>query len=461
MSIRLVMVCCLASAAVPGQQFADALASLPPATSPPAAPPPPLLAIADTTANAFSYPSPLLDAAGRRAFAVGNAIFRSNWVEAPASTAGLDGLGPLFNARSCSSCHLRDGRSEPPRPDDRERHGLLLRIGVRRDGLPDAPHPHYGEQIQDRALPGGVAEATFVIQWQRHAGQFADGEAFELLSPRYELGALADGPLGDDAVLGGRTAPHLIGLGLLEAIPAMALLAHADPDDRDGDGISGRVHILADGAVGRFGWKATAPTVLAQTAAAFVHDMGITSPLQPRDPRTAAQRERLVFAEGGEPEIDAHKLARVAFYARTIAPPAPRTGDAGEVSRGAALFTAFGCAKCHTPAWTTGADATEPEFANRVFTPYTDLLLHDLGPGLADDKQDGDASPAEWRTAPLWGIGLFGVVSGHERLLHDGRARGVAEAILWHGGEGQAAREAFRCAAAADRATLVRFVHSL
>jgi CxxC motif-containing protein (DUF1111 family) len=418
--------------------------------------------IQDATRNAFSYPSPLLSARDRRAFSVGNAIFRSNWVTAPSSAAGLDGLGPLFNARSCSSCHLRDGRSRPPEPNEHDRHGLLVRIGVRTPGGSDRPHPAYGDQIQDEATPGLQPEARVGLAWLASKGAYGDGEPFELIAPRYELFDLMHGPLGDDVVLGGRVAPQMIGLGLLESIAEESLLATADPEDRNGDGISGRVHRVGAGRViGRFGWKATQPTVAAQIAAAFVHDMGITSSAHPREPLSSAQRDSILFTSGGEPEITDHKLGRVAFYSRTIAVPARRNVGAPSVLAGEQRFLEYGCASCHVPTWTTAAVAFHPAFAERTFHPYTDLLLHDLGLQLADGKRDGDSHPSEWRTAPLWGIGLIGVVNQHERLLHDGRARGLAEAILWHGGEAKAARERFRTASATQRSELLAFLRSL
>ena len=419
--------------------------------------------VADRSRDAFGFPSPLLDPSERRAFAVGNALFRANWIQAPASATGLDGLGPLFNARSCSSCHARDGRSEPPRDATDERHGLLVRIGVRQANGPDADHPCYGGQIQDAAIAGLQPELRVAVQWRPEPGRYADGEPFELLRPHYTLHEPSDGPLGDGVVLGGRTAPQLPGLGLLEAIPVAAL---ADGDDHDGDGISGRMHVLghdADGApiVGRFGWKATQPTVHAQTAAAFVHDMGITSPEHPHEPLGEQQRTRCDAPNGGEPEIDAQKLARVVFYSRTLAVPAQRDAEAADVQAGRTHFVAFGCAACHRPSLTTGDTAFHPGFVGQTIHPFTDLLLHDLGPELADEKHDGDALPSEWRTAPLWGIGLLPTVNDHERLLHDGRARGVAEAILWHGGEALGSRERFRRAPARERAQLLAFVRSL
>ncbi|MGE0144841.1 MAG: di-heme oxidoredictase family protein [Planctomycetota bacterium] len=419
--------------------------------------------ISDVSSNAFGFPSPRLSAAERRAFAVGNAIFRTNWIAAPASANGVDGLGPLFNARSCSACHLRDGRSRPPEADERDRSGLLLRIGIPVEGGGDRGHPIYGGQIQDVAIPGVEPEIHYTIAWEPTIGRYADGTEFELVEPRYELRAPAYGPLGDDFVLGARVAPHLVGLGLLEAIPADAIASAADPADRDGDGIRGRVHRLpgSSGAIGRFGWKATQGSVHGQTAAAFVHDMGITSPEHPREPLSAVESEAIARESEAGPDIDAHKLARVVFYARSIAVPAQRDAAAADVIAGSKHFEAFGCAICHRPTWTTGADENLAPFDRQTIHPYTDLLLHDLGPDLADGKHDGDAKPSEWRTPPLWGIGLIPVVNGHERLLHDGRARGFAEAVLWHGGEAEASRERFRNASASEREQLIAFLRSL
>lgn len=428
----------------------------------------------DATQNAFGFALPSLTSTDRRAFVVGNSFFKQNWVQAPASTADRDGLGPLFNARSCSACHLRDGRSAPPGAADIDRHGLLLRIGVRAEaGGSDLPHPRYGTQIQDVATSGVRAEARVVLATTPVAGAYGDGTPFELAAPRYELHDLGYGPIGD-ATIGPRVAPHLIGLGLLEAIADDDLLAVADADDRDGDGISGRVHRLAGpgsaspagdatGRIGRFGWKATQATVRAQVAAAFANDMGITSPEIRDEPLAEEQRTALAGAADTEVEIDAPTLARVVFYTQALAVPAARQphGDEAAVVAGRASFALFGCAACHVPVWTTSPAAAHPSFRSRTIAPFTDLLLHDLGPGLADGKHDGDAAPAEWRTAPLWGLGLVPTVNGHSRYLHDGRARGLAEAILWHGGEAEAAKERFRTAAAAERAALLAFLQTL
>jgi len=421
--------------------------------------------IDDAGSNAFGYPAPLLSATERRAFAVGNSFFKQNWVTAPASTKGRDGLGPLFNARSCSACHGKDGRSRPPEADERERHGLLMRIGVAAAAGADLAHPAYGAQIQDEAILGVLPEARVEIAVESRPDTFADGTPFELQAPTYTLRDLAYGPLGDGVALSPRTAPQLVGLGLLEAIPAAAIEALADPDDRDGDGISGRVHRVAgaDGAprLGRFGWKAAQPDVRTQTAAAFVNDMGITSPLQPREVLTGIERERIAAADEREPDIADRAFERVVFYARTLAVPAQRDAAQPQVVAGRRSFAAFGCAACHVPEFVTGDVDFHAAFGGQTIRPFTDLLLHDLGPGLADGKRDGDAGRAEWRTAPLWGIGLIPVVNGHSRYLHDGRARDLTEAVLWHGGEAAAAKERFRRAPRAERDALLAFLRSL
>lgn len=418
------------------------------------------ITVSDATANAFGLPAPGLDRQERRNFAVGNSLFKQNWITAPASPAARDGLGPLFHGRSCSACHFRDGRSRPPEGDEPERSGLLLRLGVAQPGGPDLPHPVYGGQLQDRAILGVRPEAQVAITHTPVSGTYGDGEPFELLRPTYTMSHWGYGEPGPDLVHGARVAPHLVGLGLLEAIPDSALLAHADPADRDRDGISGRAHRI-DGKIGRFGWKATKPDVPSQTAAALANDMGITSPLVPDEVLTPTQRGLIEFVSGGAPEIEAANFDLLVFYTRTLAVPAQRDADDPQVAAGAQSFAAFGCASCHVPEWRTADNAWHPLFAGQTIRPYTDLLLHDLGPGLADGKHDGDASPAEWRTPPLWGIGLIPTVNGHSRYLHDGRARNLAEAILWHGGEAAASRERFRMAPRGQRDQLLAFLSSL
>ncbi|MEJ7798802.1 MAG: di-heme oxidoredictase family protein [Solirubrobacteraceae bacterium] len=285
-----------------------------------------------------------------------------------------------------------------------------------------------------------------------------------------------------------RVAPAVFGVGLLEAVPETTILQHADARDSDRDGISGRPNrvpdpsseatVLSEGdaasrrptrvpdprsqatALGRFGWKANVPTVEQQNAGAFNGDIGITSPIFvdencPRGQQTC-QRAR----SGGRPEIDARKLERVTFYTRTLAVPARRDIGAQDTAAGERRFAQLGCAACHLPELKTG-DSDVAGLRDEVIRPYSDLLLHDMGPGLADGRPDGLASGAEWRTAPLWGIGLVRTVNRHTRFLHDGRARNLTEAILWHGGEARGSMERFRRLPTRERRELIAFLESL
>ena len=420
-----------------------------------------------TTRNSFGLPARNLSREQRRTFAVGNSFFRQNWVTAPASTGARDGLGPTFNALSCSSCHHLDGRGKPPDDADDGQRGLLFRLslpGVDAQGGP-LPEPVYGGQLQDRAIVGVPVEGEFTIIYQQVAGAFPDGETYSLRQPTYQFHGLAFGPMRADTLSSPRVAPAIVGMGLLEAIPEADILAAADPDDADGDGVSGRANMVWDARrgvliLGRFGWKANQPSVEQQTAGAFLGDLGITSPLFPGENCPSAQTDCVAAPHGGEPEIPADRLAKVVLYTQTLAVPAMRDPDDPQVKRGARLFAGSGCAVCHTPEHTTGGHQVEAVI-NQTIYPYTDLLLHDMGPGLADGRPDFDAGGQEWRTPPLWGIGLVETVNGHTMFLHDGRARNLTEAILWHGGEGAGARDAFKALTKEEREALIRFLESL
>ena len=420
-----------------------------------------------TTRNAFGLSARNLDTLERRTFAVGNSFFRQNWVTAPASTEARDGLGPTFNALSCSSCHLLDGRGKPPDgPDDGER-GLLLRLSIPGAGPHGGPLPEpvYGGQLQDRAIVGVPIEGEFIIVYQEMPGVFADGEPYSLRRPTYQFRELAFGAMSPETLVSPRVAPAIVGMGLLEAIPEADLLSAADPDDADGDGVSGRINMVWDErkgvmSLGRFGWKANVPTVEQQTAGAFLGDLGVTSELFPEENCTAPQEDCTAAPNGGRPEIGAKRLADVVFYTQTLAVPAMRDISDPQVQKGAQVFVQAGCAVCHTPQYTTGQHEIEA-LSNQTIYPYTDLLLHDMGPELADGRPDFDANGQEWRTPPLWGIGLVETVNGHTMFLHDGRARNLTEAILWHGGEGAAARDAFKALTKEEREALIRFLNSL
>jgi CxxC motif-containing protein (DUF1111 family) len=436
--------------------------------------------------NAFSQPSGNMGFAKELDFKIGNAIFRKLWATAPASTKSSDGLGPLYNARACQRCHLKDGRGHPPAanwPDDNA-VSMLLRLSIPPQSEADRqllasgrasviPEPVYGGQLQDMAIPGIAAEGRLHISYDEEQVTLAGGETVSLRRPTYRITDLGYGPLHPDTMISPRVAQPMIGLGLLEAIPEAEIVALADPEDRDGDGISGkpnRVWSIERGALalGRFGWKAGEPTVLQQAAMAAAHDIGIGSRLVPlaAGDCTAKQRGCLDAPGGGTPKAPDEELSKqllelVAFYSRNLAVPARRDPADPHVAAGEALFHSAGCAACHNPGFTTAAQAHDPHLANQHIWPYTDLLLHDMGEGLADHRPEALADGREWRTPPLWGIGLTETVSGHSFFLHDGRARTLTEAILRHGGEAQNARDAFAGLSAEDRAALLAFVNSL
>ncbi|MEZ5828414.1 MAG: di-heme oxidoredictase family protein [Hyphomicrobiales bacterium] len=437
-------------------------------------------------ANAFSLSSGNMGFRNELNFKIGNAIFRRLWVSAPASTDSADGLGPLFNSRGCQNCHLKDGRGHPPLssdvPDDTG--SMLFRLSVppktdeekaliaahKANSIPD---PTYGGQLQDFAIQGFAAEGKAKIDYEEKGVMLAGGETVSLRAPTYEIVDLGYGPMSDDVMLSPRVAPPMIGLGLLEAVPEDQILKSADPDDENGDGISGKPNYVWSKEhdklmLGRFGWKASVPTIAEQSANAFSGDIGISSTMLPAGSGecTAKQDACIKAPSGNSPqyqnvEVGDELFKLVTFYAQNLAVPARRNPDDPEVLKGKALFYEIGCASCHKPKFMTGEAPDQPHLSHQLIYPYTDMLLHDMGEGLADDRPDGEATGTEWRTAPLWGIGLTETVSGHTLLLHDGRARNVTEAVLWHGGEAQKARDAFANLPKEDRDRLLAFVNSL
>ena len=423
--------------------------------------------------NAYSLPLGNLPISRRLDFSVGNSFFRNPWVIAPSSTDARDGLGPLFNTNSCQGCHIKDGRGHPPAPGETA-VSLFLRLSV--PAGPDTdpqllqqhgfvPAPVYGSQLQTAAIPGMKPEARLNIEWQLFEETLADGSKVELRRPQYRIDDPNYGALPEDLLISPRVAPPMIGLGLLETIPEEAILAAADPDDLDGDGISGRANQVWDRigqrtALGRFGLKAAEVSVMQQSMAAFAGDMGLSSNIVPDTDCTAAQ-ECDRFADGGTPEVSDKIAAFVNFYAMSLAVPARRDMDDPAVQSGAKLFNEIGCAACHTPRHTTGTLADRPELSDQVIWPYTDLLLHDMGEGLADGRAEFLADGNEWRTPPLWGLGLTQQINPRAGFLHDGRARTLEEAILWHGGEAQATTERYRTLPAELRQSLLTFLNSL
>ncbi|SEI87038.1 CxxC motif-containing protein, DUF1111 family [Allopseudospirillum japonicum] len=435
-----------------------------------------------TDRNAFSLPSANMSLMRKLDFNVGNSFFRNPWVIAPASTDARDGLGPLYNTNACQNCHIKDGRGHPPEAGDTSAVSMFLRLSIpastpeqeaqRLQGTEGViPDPIYGTQLQDFAVPGFQPEGRMQIEYTYFTETLADGTQVELRKPHYQIADPAYGAPAENIQLSPRVAPPMIGLGLLEMIPAEAIVAQADPEDANQDGISGKANWVWDiqtqaHELGRFGWKAGMPTVMQQNSGAFAGDMGLTTHLHPHTdcmPTQACERA----PNGISPEsttgveVEPHISQAVEFYARNLAVPARRHAEDPQVLRGKLLFNELGCASCHTPHWQTAASEQHPEQSAQNIWPYTDLLLHDMGDGLADGRAEFHANGREWRTAPLWGIGLTEVVNGHTYFLHDGRARNLTEAILWHGGEAASAQAGFKALDAQDRAAILAFLNSL
>ncbi|OJF90553.1 di-heme oxidoredictase family protein [Pararhizobium antarcticum] len=439
--------------------------------------------IASVNADSFSQFSANISFAEEETFKLGNALFRKLWVSSPSSTQASDGLGPLYNARACQTCHLKDGRGHPPEGAS-DTTSMFLRLArapqteAERQALaahmvPNFPDPVYGAQLQDSAVPGLPAEGHMRIEYTEETVVLAGGERVSLRRPRYFVTDLGYGPLDATTTLSPRVTQAMSGLGLIEAIHPDDILGLADPDDADGDGISGKAAQVLDpqaGAMmlGRFGWKAQSASVRQQSAEAFSGDIGISTPDVPRSHGdcTAAQTACLSLPDGVQPrfgnsEAPAPVLDLVTFYSENLAVPARRKASFRETLAGKKQFYETGCITCHTPKFVTRRDAANKAHAFQLIWPYSDFLLHDMGEGLADGQPVGEASGREWRTPPLWGIGLTKTVSGHTFFLHDGRARNLTEAILWHGGEAEKARAGFAGLSKDDRQALITFLESL
>lgn len=421
-------------------------------------------------ATALSRPMPGLSEDAKMQAALGQALFDKLWVSSPSSTKASDGLGPRYNARNCVACHPGQGRANAPVGDGPLPVGLLLRLSVPaepnaqqiQDYLATRPHPDLGAQLQPQAIAGLTSEGTPHVLYHPRTVFLGDGTPVTLRVPRYDTGA----QLSPDTMISQRLGPSLLGMGLIDAIRPQDILALVDPEDADGDGISGRANVVpsretGQPMLGRFGWKAENPTLRQQVADAFSHDIGISTSLFP-DPWgdcTALQIAcRSALHGDGDArgtELDDTGLALTTHFVATLAVPA-RTTPPARVITGRDLFHATGCAACHTPAYVTERRGDDPRGFQMIW-PYSDFLLHDMGPELADNRPAYRASGSEWRTPPLWGM-----ARGAQRAyLHDGRALSILQAILWHGGEAKPARDRFANLSAQQRDALIAFLESL
>lgn len=449
-----------------------------------------------TGRNAFTHYSANMAFEKRLDFKLGEALFQRMWVAAPTRTRTTDGLGPLYNSRSCIGCHVRNGRGHPldlpdgvdfptdPAKPTPAAVPLLLRLSIPPQNAHDRemlksgkmsfiPDPVYGNQFQNLSLPGIPAEGRIRITYSPITVNLTGGQTVTLHRPEYHIDRLAYGPFRKQIMISPRVAPPLIGMGLLEAISDDQILANADPDDANGDGISGRVNRVWNIAknkvsIGRFGWKAGMPTLDQQNQNAMQFDVGLSTPLYPNGSGdcTAAEEKCMAAPNGNDRDyenLEAHSTITnlVLYYSRNLAPPVRRKGLNAEVRAGEKIFAQIGCASCHHPRYKLPERADMPEQSGQVIWPYSDLLLHDMGEGLADHRPEAQASGREWRTAPLWGLGRTHEIDARAGFLHDGRARTILEAILWHGGEAQTARDAVTKLAPEDRAKLIAFLKSL
>ncbi len=400
-------------------------------------------------------------------FILGRSFFTIPWVEAPSATTARDGLGPLFNANTCKSCHPGNGRGELYTNDNKVSRSLVVRVSIPSDGskkhetlaskMGFVPHEVYGNQISINGVHGVPFEARVKVDFEKIKVDFPDGEKDTILKPKYELVDKNYGDL-DDAILSYRMAQTMHGLGMIEKISDESILANEDINDSNGDGISGKANrvyspLTKQEAIGRYTWKASAPSILEQVAGAANNDMSITTSLHINDNCTSSQKE---CNEAPKPrhkeDLPDLRLGAIDFYIRNLRAYEPIKDE--EFKEGLEVFKALDCAKCHTTSFST-VDGFE-------VSPYSDFLLHDMGEGLADGRVEFDATASEFRTAPLWGLSLHKKINGkNPRLLHDGRARNFQEAILWHGGEAENAKQKYMNASKQTREKLIKFLERL
>ncbi len=419
------------------------------------------LTVYGSTSQAFGTPAPNLSAENLVRHMAGDVAFEATFVSSPSPKNG--GLGTVFNNNACDACHPTDGRASFP-TNVNALSGFFLRIsleGTDEYGGPK-PVPGFGTQLQHQALYGVQPEARLTVNFSEHAIELSDGTIAYLRVPEYGI-AEPYMEMPANVLISPRIGMPVFGLGLLEAIPEEQILANADPDDLDGDGISGKANYVWDVVtqsvqLGRFGWKGGAASILAQSAGAYSEDMGLTSYLHPI-PSSYGQTNGDTAIN--TIEISQEEIDKVVFYGQTLGVPAARSLDDPKVIAGYRIFERINCSSCHIASFTTGTEAALDELKNQKIYPYTDMLLHDMGEGLADNRSEFLADGREWKTRPLWGIGLTELTSGHTNFLHDGRARNLTEAIVWHGGEAEKSRDAFIALSAEDRESLLSFLNAL
>lgn len=388
---------------------------------------------------------PNLDLAQLNKASQGRELFIAEWTAAPGTRPLLDGLGPLTITSACSNCHFVSGRTPSLQDNNEVGVGLLFRLADSQ-GNPD---PFYGGQLQTAATAGN-SEGR--VSW---ALDDKNKPIFTLTTHQVEL--------TEGINLGPRLSPQLVGIGLLDLVSDAEIISREDEHDANNDGISGRAHwrtINGEKMLGRFGWKAMQPSLEHQSAGALQQDMGLTTRLNPNEPCTELQTICATQPNGGSPEVSDSALAAINNFLTLLAVPERRIHDQHEFNRGAEIFSNIGCDACHQPVLKTGDSNEYPLLAHQTIYAYTDLLLHDLGEDLNDNVKEGNANPNEWRTPPLWSLGLIEAVEG-SRFLHDGRAETIEDAIIWHGGEALNAKNRFSALNSEDKKHLLSFLRSI
>jgi len=426
------------------------------------------------TAEAFAQSIPPMLTADIINFKIGRSFFHTNWVTAPSSTEAVDGLGPIFNTSSCNSCHVEDGRGRTPFSDGEQLTSVLIRLsqpGQDAHGGPN-PDPDLGLQFRNNAILRASPDGQVYVTYTSKIVTYPDGTTDTLRVPAYRFQNLRNGhPV--NFMISPRIAPQLIGMGLLEAVSDETIVSFIDANANNQSGIKGKANYVwsvekQTTVLGRFGWKASEPSVRQQVANALGTDIGITTPIYPSP--SLYGLEQTLFGSlpngsdsVGQPELPEPFFTNTVFYTKALAVPQRRNPSDPTIQQGKALFFKAACSGCHRPQMYTDFYPEMPLLSNQAIHPFTDLLLHDMGPDLADGRPDYLASGSEWRTAPLWGIGLISLVNNNNGmfLLHDGRARSIEEAILWHGGEALTSRNNFMKLSKADRAALIKFVNDL
>ena len=383
----------------------------------------------------------------------GRELFITHWTPAGEGRVLFDGVGPILNANACTQCHSAEGRKPIYRENNELSDAILFRLGDKQGQA----HAYYGEQMQHQSIDANI-EAEGRVQYVTTAASdyVPAGVRFNFTptNPNQPLGS---------TVMSGRISPQLVGMGLIDLIPEASIVAAADPNDRNKDGVSGRVHwVDVDGSqqIGRFGWKAINASLRIQNANAMSQDMGLTTSLFMEPNCTVNQPICWTAINGGSPEVTDSSLDAVTDFMTALAVPERRISDLQTFNKGANLFAQVGCAGCHTPKQKTGDSLRFPLLSQQTIYPYTDLLLHDMGTGLDDGVKEKNAESFEWRTPPLWGIGIV-ARDPEARFLHDGRASSLTEAILWHGGEAEATKMRFKQLPIAQKETLLSFLSGI